>query len=97
MMAFDDQPALFDVDTPPVRKPTRKAEANAAKPKWAKYQTVRGAKCDDCMLVLAQAGGTGPASRPARWRRIQGDADLLLCYGHAAIRRREDGLEDVVA
>ena len=67
-MTLDDQPALFDAETPPVRKPNRKAEAAAGKPKWAKYQTIRGAKCDDCMLVLAEADGEGPASRPARWR-----------------------------
>lgn len=85
---------LFEVETPPVRVPTRKATEAAARPTWSTYHTQRGAKCDDCMLVLAEAQGEGPASRPARWRRVQGGSDLLLCYAHGRARRVEDGLED---
>lgn len=87
-----DQPVLFDVDTPPVKSPARKV-TGAGKPTWSKCQTVKGAKCDDCMAVLAEAHGEGPASRPARWKRVQGGIDLLLCYAHAAIRRAADGIE----
>lgn len=91
MISLEDQP-LFDVDTPPVRTPRRKS-TGTGKPKWSKYQTVRGAKCDDCLTVLAEAAGEGPATRPARWRRVQDGTDLLLCYGHADIRRTADGVE----
>lgn len=88
-----DQPALFEVETPPVRMPTRKAEATAAAPKWTTYTPKRDVKCQFCMDVLLEAKGEGPASMPARWRRAQGGYDLVLCYGHARALRVEDGLE----
>jgi hypothetical protein len=93
-MTLEDQPTLFDVETPPVRVPKRQSTV-PGKPKWSAYKTQRGMKCDDCMTILCEAKGEGPASRPARWRRIQGELDLLLCYAHAAARRAEDGLDEL--
>jgi hypothetical protein len=89
-----DQPTLFEVDTPPVKVPKRKP-AGEGKATWTAYKTQRGAKCDDCLTVLYEAKGEAPASRPARWRRKQGELDLLLCYAHADVWRILD--EDVPA
>ncbi len=54
-------------------------------------------KCDDCMLVLAQAKGDGPAALSAKWKRAvrtpDGLTDFLLCFHHAAARRIDDGLD----
>jgi hypothetical protein len=69
-----DQPTLFEVDTPPVKVPKRKP-AGEGKATWTAYKTQRGAKCDDCLTVLYEAKGEAPASRPARWRRKQGELD----------------------
>jgi hypothetical protein len=85
-----DQQPLFDIDSPPVRVPKRRLPAG--KPRWIKYRPVNMVKCDDCMLLLALAKGNGPASQPAKWRRVTTDSDLLLCYGHAQERRRDDKL-----
>lgn len=93
MMTLDPQPTLFDVETPPVRVPTRKAAETAAKPRWSAYTPKLDVKCDDCALILLEAKGEAPASRPARWKRVQGGTDLLLCYGHGRERRILDGLE----
>jgi hypothetical protein len=82
---------LFPIASPVVQKVTRK-NSGAGKPRWSKYSPINPVKCDDCMLILALAKGDAPASRQARWRRQCGDSDLLLCYGHAALRREEDGM-----
>lgn len=93
----DDQDALFPVETPPVKTPPRPKSSGPKRPAWTKYVTKTGMKCDDCMLVLALAKGEAPASRQARWRRKQGETDLLLCYAHAQERRIEDGLDPLGA
>lgn len=87
------QAELFPVAETPVKTPPRPKPAKASRPRWSKYVTKTGTKCDDCMLLLALARGQAPASRQARWRRKQGESDLLLCYAHAQERRTEDGLE----
>lgn len=89
------QPALFEVDTPPVRVPKR--NAGTGKPKWSAHSPVKPVKCDDCMRVLLEAKGEGPAALNARWKRVQDGADLLLCYGHGRARRVEDGIEEAGA
>ena len=91
-MGDSEQDALFYVDPSTVRAPKRRA-AEKAKPQWSKYRPKNPVKCDDCMLLLAETQGRAPASQPARWRRKVGRSDLLLCYGHAALRRDSDGLE----
>lgn len=84
------QDILFEVANPPVAKVKR--PQGRSRPAWTKYRPVNPVKCDDCCLVLALAKGDGPATRQARWRRVQDGADLLLCYAHADVRRKEDGL-----
>lgn len=91
-MMADEQDPLFHVESSPVRKPTRREAASALRPRWSKYRPVNPVKCDDCMAVLAETRGEGPASRQAKWRRKQGNLDRLLCYAHAALQRAEDGL-----
>lgn len=87
------QGELFTVTDAPVKVPPRPKPSTSSRPKWSKYHTATGVKCDDCMLVLALAKGNAPASRQARWRRRHGDSDLLLCYAHASERRVDDGME----
>lgn len=89
------QDALFHVESLPVKAPTRKDTEKAAQPRWSKYRPKNPVKCDDCMLLLAETQGKGPASQPARWRRKSGVTDLLLCYAHADLRRDSDGLESL--
>jgi len=89
----DGHPTLFPVVTPPVKSPKRPKASSSDKARWTRYRPKNPVKCDDCMLVLALAEGEGPASRQARYRRKQGETDLLLCFAHAQIRRDEDGLK----
>ena len=83
----DDVP-LFDIEATPVRKPKRQPPKGKAT--WTPYSAKRPMKCDDCLLVLAEAKGSGPATRQARWRRTVDGSYLLLCYAHAEIRRTDD-------
>lgn len=89
-MVDDTQPTLFSVPAPIMRKVERKDLGGTAK--YTKYRPKNPVKCDDCMLLLFIAKGEGPASRQARWRRVSSTSDLLLCQGHADLRREEDGL-----
>lgn len=90
----DGEPTLFVVANPLVQKVARK-DTGTGKPKWTRYNPINPVKCDDCMLLLAVAKGNAPASRQARWRRKAGDSDLLLCQGHADLRREEDGMPEL--
>lgn len=73
-----------------VRKPG--AASSNSKPRWSKYKTKNPVKCDRCLRVLAMARGEGPATMPARFKRVAGGKDELLCYLHAQAQRTEDGL-----
>lgn len=87
------QGELFAVSDTPVETPPRpKTKTTSSRPKWSKYVSKNRVKCDDCLLLLAIREGNAPASRQARWRRVQDGSDLLLCYAHAQDRRVEDGL-----
>jgi hypothetical protein len=88
--ASQTEDVLFEVKPPRIVK-VKRAQGKS-KPRWAKYRPKNPVKCDDCMLVLALAKGRGPASRQARWKRVQDAADQLLCYAHAQVRRDEDGM-----
>lgn len=88
--ASQTEDVLFEVKNPRVIKVTRKQ--GKTRPRWSRYKVKNPIKCDDCMLVLALAKGDGPATRQARWKRVQDGADLLLCYAHAEVRRDEDGM-----
>jgi hypothetical protein len=82
---------MFDVPAAPeVFKP--RTTAKPGTPKWSKYRTKNPVKCDDCLLFLAQNGGRGPASNPAKFKRAAGGEFRLLCYSHAEARRDQDGL-----
>jgi len=82
---------LFDPpDPPPAPRPgTRQA---TGKPRWTKYAPKYPVRCDDCMQVLAESQGHGPAARQARMRRRTPDSDRLVCYDHARQWRAFDEL-----
>lgn len=93
-MGSEDVP-LFDVQDSPVPRPLRKPPASKAKPRWTRYHSATGIKCDECMSLLAERQGDAPASRQARYRRSVGPTYLLLCYAHAEQWREDDGLANL--
>lgn len=63
--------------------------------RYAKYKQpkTRRVKCDDCLAALVAAGGNGPASHPAAFRRTQQGANtLLLCHLHKQARKEAEAL-----
>lgn len=90
--ADPDQLELFD--EPPVDPvpPGRPVPPSRARVVWSKYRPQNPVKCDDCMHALAAAKGNAPASRRARFRRVQGQTVLLVCDLHAMLRREADGV-----
>ena len=87
MSHWEDVP-MFEVVTPPVAMPERPKPVGTVR--WAKYQPKQRVKCDDCMLLLLQRKGWGPAARLASHRRVADDGDLFLCDAHAQAHREED-------
>ena len=83
------QEPLFEGYEREFRPPPRRI---SEKPKWSQYRPKGRVSCDDCLRDLVEAGG-GYLSRAAKWRRVQGESDLLLCTAHAQLRRVEDGLD----
>lgn len=83
---------LFDVGDVPVQRAPRRPSSSNARPRWTRYHTATGIKCDECMAVLASRAGQAPASRQARYRRSVGPTYMLLCYAHAQQWREDDGL-----
>jgi hypothetical protein len=83
-----------DLAPEPVRRPK-----NAVRPKkapkavYTKYRPVKATKCDECMQVLVETGGTGPVARVARWKRKQGTDVAYLCSAHTQALRDLDGLD----
>jgi hypothetical protein len=77
---------MFDVDLPVSLK---RVAPKTDKPRWAKCRVL--AKCDDCLLVLAQTEGRGPFPRQARWKRIANGTDRFLCHEHARHWRDAEG------
>jgi hypothetical protein len=72
-----------------------KTTASPGTPKWSKYRPKNPVKCDDCLAYLAQNGGNGPATNPAKFKRTVGAEFRLLCYPHAEARRQQDGLPEL--
>lgn len=87
-MKYGEDLTLFDSSTPPVRVPLRQLPPGP--PTWSRYSLKRRVRCDDCMLLLLQAKGEGPAARIANHRRVSGPTELLLCDAHAQVRRDQD-------
>jgi len=84
---------MFELPDPaPVKAPSKRVQAARAKPVWSRYRPKNPVKCDHCLLVLAENGGQGPATKQARHARRQGKERLLLCGPHAQIQREKDGL-----
>jgi hypothetical protein len=76
---------LFERPTPsPVtRSQTLREIDQNARPKWTAHRPKKRMPCDECILVLHEAGGVGPYARSARWRRsMTGQPTLFLCDEH---------------
>lgn len=75
----------------PVAKPYNDVSAGHGPIRYAKYRPKNPVKCDDCLGALAAAGGNGPATRPAAFKRTQAGANtLLLCHEHTALRKGDE-------
>lgn len=47
--------------------------------------------CGECVAVLHENGGRGPAPQPAKLRRRSESNDLYLCYAHGHAVRVDEG------
>lgn len=84
-------PPMFPAPEPrPLRLPASKPPGRG-KGRWTKHRPKNPFKCDLCLAVLAEAGGVGPATNPAKFRRQNDTVDEFLCYGHAQLRREQTG------
>lgn len=85
-----DEP-LFDL--PPSagvkRAKTLRDLDRAARGSITRYRPVRRVPCDECILVLHEAGGHAPYAHAARWRATCPDTVLFLCNEHAELWRAE--------
>lgn len=83
-----DQDGLFDAE-PAVPPPFKhKPAMPPGRVSWLRV-TAQGTRCDDCMALHTH--GPAPLAMAARWRRMQGGVDRLLCGAHAQDWRRTDG------
>jgi hypothetical protein len=84
------QPELFDLppDTPLPRAKTLRELDREARPRWSRYRPVNRVVCDECVIVLHEAGGVGPPPRAARWRLSLGATSFFFCDNHTDQRRQ---------
>lgn len=90
MAELPGQLELFD--GPARKRPARVQPVGNGKPRWLTYKAKRAEKCDACFILLVKAGGLGPLTRPARWRRITNGTPMYLCSPHAEDYRVFDNL-----
>jgi hypothetical protein len=83
---------MFEVQPPPPLT-LSKIFADQREPKgmYARYRPVKRVACDECVAVLHEARGVGPAPRGARWTRRTVKL-LRLCQEHADLWRKVDGI-----
>lgn len=82
-------------DQPPAgraRMPRRTLRVTASAPAWSRHTPARPARCDLCLLALAETGGAGPFPKDAEWKRRAAGEATLLCHGHAQEQRHLDRL-----
>lgn len=84
------QGTLFEVDNPPVRMP-RNITAPDGKVRYVRHKVQGLIKCDDCIRVLHEANGNGPAAGIAKWKRTCGDETDYLCGRHVQARKAIEG------
>lgn len=87
------QGTLFEVDTPPVRMP-RSIKPPDGKVRYARYKVQALTKCDDCIRVLHEANGNGPAAGIAKYKRTCGSEVDYLCGRHVEARKAIEGGRD---
>jgi hypothetical protein len=82
---------LFEVEPAQVQPPRYRPLMPPGRVRWSKLTgRTSGTPCDDCMQLHTERPDA-PLARRARWRRVQGGADRLLCYPHAQNWRQADG------
>lgn len=90
---------MFDLPqaaAPAVGEPTGRRSTKKPKPDaitWTAYRPRTRVPCDNCLADLVDAGGVDPLARAARYRRVQGRKDMLLCTRHMELQREADGFE----
>lgn len=82
---------LFDVPGPGPLPRAATIFRGGDRPRWARYKPVRRVACDECVIVLHENKGVGPAPRSARWSRTLGKQRHVLCAEHAEAWKKEDG------
>jgi hypothetical protein len=91
------QPGLFATPQPehPPQSTTVNRETRLAgpdeRPRWARYRPRDRVQCSECVLVLHENRGVGPAILGSRWRLTIGRHVWYLCGPHADLRRQEQG------
>jgi len=86
---------LFELpDPPPTKraKTLRELEAEA-RLKWSRLHLKNRVPCDECILLLHEAGGVGSYANSARWRLTRGAKVLYLCNKHTQAWRKDEDLE----
>lgn len=84
---------LFELPDQPVERSTelrKKRTTRSIRPRWTRYRSVNRVPCDECVMLLHEAGGVGPYARTAQWKRVTPTGDLVLCHAHAEMWRAED-------
>jgi hypothetical protein len=89
------QPGLFPAPDPgPVpQSRTIMRGISDERPHWARCRPRQRVQCIECVMVLHENGGQGPAVRGARWRLTIGKGVWYLCEPHAELRKKEQGVE----
>ena len=89
-----NQPGLFPTPEPDEvwRSSTLERETCTAlrddRPRWTRYRPRNRIQCSECVLVLHEHRGQGPAIRGARWRLTIGKNAWYLCDSHANLRKQ---------
>lgn len=77
---------------PPVKLSKMHAHLKQFKATYARYRPKGRVACDECIAILHEARGVGPAPMGARMTRRGGDHTLRLCGPHAELWRDVDGV-----
>ena len=89
-MNWTDEP-MFDM---PQSRPVKRAKTlreleREGRASVTRYHVKQRVPCDECIVLLQEAGGKGPYARSARWRASVRGRVLLLCNEHADSWREE--------
>lgn len=65
----------------------------STKGSYTKYQVQKRVACFECVAVLHEAKGAGPAPRAAQISRKTPEKVLLICHDHAELWKALDGIK----